>query len=69
MEIIKGFPATSQDHYQLNVTNIIKQASQSYGEQEIVSRKLDGNFFRYTYSEAYQRMQRLAGGLSGLEPR
>jgi fatty-acyl-CoA synthase len=66
MDIIKGFPATSQDNYQLNVTNIIKHAARSFARQEIASRKHNGTMFRYTYKDAYERMQRLAGGLTGL---
>lgn len=66
MEIIKGFPATSQDEYQLNVTNIIKHAARSFSGQEIASRKHDGTVFRYTYGEAYGRMGRLANALAGL---
>jgi fatty-acyl-CoA synthase len=66
MNIIKGFPATSQDHYQLNVTNIIRHASRSFGRQEIVSRRLDGSMFKYTYADAYDRMKHLAGGLKGI---
>ncbi|UCF94113.1 MAG: long-chain-fatty-acid--CoA ligase [Desulfobacterales bacterium] len=63
MEKVKGFPATSQDDYQLNMINIIKQAVGSFGAQEIASRKNDGTMLRYTYAAAYQRMQRLANGL------
>jgi fatty-acyl-CoA synthase len=66
MEKIMGFPATSQDDYQLNVTSIIRHAARSFGRQEIVSRQLDGSMFRYTYADAYQRVQRLAGGLSSI---
>ena len=66
MALIKGLPATSQDNYQLNVTNIIKHAARNFGRQEIASRRLDGSVFRYTYADAYTRMQRLAGGLSKL---
>ena len=64
--IVKGFPATSQDHYQLNVTNILRQAAGSFGSQEIASRKLDGSMLRYTYKEAYDRIQRLGNALEGL---
>ncbi|MEW6077272.1 MAG: long-chain-fatty-acid--CoA ligase [Thermodesulfobacteriota bacterium] len=63
MEIVKGFPATSQDNYQLNVTSIVKHAARVFGGQEIVSRRLDGGLYRYTYAEAYERMKRLANGL------
>jgi fatty-acyl-CoA synthase len=66
MEKIMGFPATSQDDYQLNVTNIIQHAARSFGRQEIVSRQLDGAMFLYSYKEAYQRMQLLAGGLTAI---
>ncbi|AFM25917.1 long-chain-fatty-acid--CoA ligase [Desulfomonile tiedjei] len=66
MDIVKGFPATSQDHFQLNVTNIIKQAVQSFAKQEIASRKHDGTIFRYTYGDAYNRMGKLANALKEL---
>ncbi len=66
MDIIKGFPATSQDNYQLNVTNIIRHASRTFGRQEIVSRRLDGSMFKYTYADAYDRMKRLANGLKSI---
>ncbi len=66
MKIVKGFPATSQDDYQLNLTNVIKQAVRSFGDQEIASRKHDGTIFRYTYREAYGRMGRLANAMTEL---
>lgn len=66
MRIIKGFPATSQHHYQLNVTNIIKHGARNFGRQEIVSRKPNGTVFRYTYQEAYLRIKRLAKSLGSL---
>jgi fatty-acyl-CoA synthase len=64
--IVNGFPATSQDDYQLNVTNILRQAAGSFGSQEIVSRRHDGSMLRYTYKEAYGRIQKLANALGGL---
>ncbi|WP_054032794.1 long-chain-fatty-acid--CoA ligase [Desulfatitalea tepidiphila] len=66
MDIVKGFPATSQDNYQLNVTTIIKHAARSFGRQEIVSRRLDGSMFKYTYADAHERMKRLANGLRSI---
>jgi fatty-acyl-CoA synthase len=66
MQTVKGFPSTSQDDYQLNVTNIIKHGARNFGRQEIVSRKQDGTMFRYTYKDAYGRIQRLAGALTSL---
>ncbi|MHA2066730.1 MAG: long-chain fatty acid--CoA ligase [Candidatus Thorarchaeota archaeon] len=66
MDIIKGFPATSQNSSQLNIINIIKHAARNFGRQEIVSRKEDGTMFRYTYSESYERVKRLANSLNSL---
>lgn len=66
MNPIKGFLATSQDDYPLNITSIIKQAVRSFGGQEIASRKHDGTVFRYTYRDAYDRMGRLANALTDL---
>jgi fatty-acyl-CoA synthase len=66
MDIIKGFPATSQNSSQLNIINIIKHAARNFGRQEIVSRKQDGTMFRYTYKDAYERVQRLASSLTSL---
>ncbi|MFW9838665.1 MAG: long-chain fatty acid--CoA ligase [Candidatus Thorarchaeota archaeon] len=66
MEIIKGFPATSQTSSQLNLATIIKHAARNFGKQEIVSRNPDGSMVRYTYSRAYERVQRLASSLSSL---
>ncbi len=62
--IVQGFPSTSQNDYQLNVTSILKQASLSFGNQEIVSKKLDGTLFRYTYADAYKRTQKLANAIT-----
>jgi fatty-acyl-CoA synthase len=64
--IVQGFPSTSQNDYQLNVTSILKQASLSFGNQEIVSKKLDGTMFRYTYADAYKRTQKLANAITAL---
>lgn len=66
MDIIKGFPATSNKNYQLNVTNLLKHGARNFGRQEIVSRKHDGSLFRYTYKDAYERTQRLADSLKSL---
>lgn len=66
MKIIKGFPATSQVSYQLNVINFLKHGARNYRRQEIVSRKHDGTMFRYTYENAYKRVQRLANSLNSI---
>ncbi|TET10316.1 MAG: fatty-acid--CoA ligase [Candidatus Thorarchaeota archaeon] len=66
MDLIKGFPATSQNSSQLNISNIIKHAARNFGRQEIVSMKQDGTLFRYTYRDSYERVQRLASSLTSL---
>jgi len=65
MKIVKGFPSGSQDEYQLNVTTILRHAVRNFAGQEIVSRTFDG-VFRYTYKDAYERIQRLANALESL---
>ncbi len=66
MKIIEGFQADLNANYQLNVINLMKHAFRNYSRQEIVSRNLDGTLFRYTYSDAYKRMQRLANSLESI---
>ncbi len=63
---IMGFPSTSQDDYQLNVTNIIRHAARSFGRQEVVSMRLDGSRRRFSYQQIYERVRRLGNALTGL---
>lgn len=65
MKIIKGFPSTSQDSYPLNVTTLLRHAVRNFAGQQIVTRERSG-IYRYTYSDAYERTQRLANALGGL---
>ena len=66
MKILKGFPSTSQNDYQLNVTSIIKNAARNFGFQSLVVMKPDGGTFSYTYTEAYERIKKLANALNKL---
>ncbi len=66
MEIINGLTLTSKSIYQLNVINLLKHAVRNFGRQEILSRRPDGTLFRYTYQDAYERVQRLANSLHSL---
>ena len=66
MKVIKGFQADQKNNYQLNVVNLLKHAIRNYSRQEIVSRNLDGTLFRYTYSDAYKRIQQLANSLESI---
>jgi len=62
-EPIKGCPSTTNDAYQLNTISFIKGAARSFGEVEVVSRRLDGSILRYNYAQAYDRMKQLANAL------
>jgi fatty-acyl-CoA synthase len=66
MDIIQGFPPTSQNTAQLNVVNILKHAARNFARQEIVNRKPNGSMHRYTYKDAFARTQRLADALISL---
>ena len=63
MKVEKGFIATQQENYQLNVINLIKHGVRNFKRQEIITRRPNGSFFRYTYHDSYERMQRLANAL------
>ena len=65
MEIIKGFPATSQDNYQFNILNIMKHGVRNFAKQEVVS-KTPGGIVRFTYADTYKRTQKLASALKNL---
>jgi fatty-acyl-CoA synthase len=65
MEIVKGFPSTMQDDYQLNLINMIRHGARNFEKQQIVWKQGD-EMFRHTYADAYSRIQRLANVLSGL---
>ena len=64
--ITKGHPSTHGDSYQLNTTTMIRHAARTYPEQEIVYRTADGGWDRYTYADAYARIQRSANALRSI---
>ncbi len=66
IETIKGFPATSNDAYPLNLITFLRHAARNYAEIEVVSRNLDGSLFRYGYGECYERVRKLAAALESL---
>ncbi|MFX0136635.1 MAG: long-chain-fatty-acid--CoA ligase [Candidatus Hodarchaeota archaeon] len=66
MNIIKGFAADPEGNYQLNVINLVKHAVRNFARQEIISRKINGTLFRYSYAESYERMKRLANALKSI---
>ena len=54
----------------LTITSLIQHAARFHGDTEIVSRSIEGPIHRYTYSDAYQRIQKLAKAFIelGVEP-
>jgi fatty-acyl-CoA synthase len=64
--IIQGLPSTHGDHYQLNTTTLIRHSARTYPEQQIVFRTADGGWDRYTYADAYRRIQQAANVLTRL---
>lgn len=47
----------------LLISSILQHGAEVYGEQEIVSRSVEGDLHRYSYSQAHQRAKRLANVL------
>ncbi|WP_298216676.1 long-chain-fatty-acid--CoA ligase [Acidocella sp.] len=68
--ITAGCPSTVGNEYQLNLTTLIRHAARTYPEQEIVYRRPDGGWARYTYADCYARVIRSANALRdlGLRP-
>ena len=54
----------------LLVSSLIRHAAAVYGDQEIVSRTVEGPIHRYGYADAHRRAQHLANALAalGIEP-
>ncbi len=50
----------------LLVSSLLRHGATIYGEQEIVSRTVEGPIHRYGYAEAHRRSQRLANALASL---
>ena len=65
MEIVKGFPSTMQDDYQLNLINMIRHGVRNFEKREIVWKQGD-TMHRHTYADAYERIKRLANALERL---
>ncbi|WP_329956529.1 3-(methylthio)propionyl-CoA ligase [Collimonas humicola] len=50
----------------LLISSIIQHADRHFGANEIVSRRVEGDLHRYTYSDCHGRARRLANALAGL---
>ena len=69
MEMIKGYPSTSMDDFQLNHTTLIRHVARNFPNTEIVYKSLN-EFKRYNYLDAYIRIKKLAWSLEqiGVKP-
>ena len=52
--------------YQLNLSAVLRRAEQLYGTKEIVTRKPDKSFHRYTYADFVSRAKKLAVAVQNL---
>jgi fatty-acyl-CoA synthase len=52
---------------QLLIIDLLRHALRRHPEQEIVSRRLEGDIHRYTYADCYQRTCQLANALTALD--
>ncbi|SEA84585.1 3-(methylthio)propionyl-CoA ligase [Paraburkholderia sartisoli] len=50
----------------LRVASLLMHAERHHGEQEIVSRRIEGDIHRYRYRDLAQRARRMANALAGL---
>jgi acyl-CoA synthetase (AMP-forming)/AMP-acid ligase II len=50
----------------LLISSIIEFAARHYGNTEIVSRRVEGDLHRYTYSDCHRRARQMANALGGL---
>src|SRR3546814_10935670 len=67
---LKGHPSTHGDSYQLNTTNLFRQAVVTHPEQEIHHRDGDGQWRTTTYAATWTRIERTAHALDelGVQP-
>src|SRR5712691_8935644 len=50
----------------LLISSLIVHADRHHGDTEIVSRRVEGDIFRYTYRDCHRRARQLANALIGL---
>jgi fatty-acyl-CoA synthase len=50
----------------LLISNIIRHADRYFGNNEIVSRRVEGDIHRYTYRDCHRRARQMANALAGL---
>ncbi|WP_243722974.1 long-chain-fatty-acid--CoA ligase [Actinomadura sp. 7K507] len=65
-EFVTGHPSTHGDSYQLNTTNLFRQAVVTHPEQEIVFRDAAGVWRSTSYAATWRRVARTAHMLRGI---
>ncbi|TDC44630.1 long-chain-fatty-acid--CoA ligase [Actinomadura sp. KC345] len=65
-EFVTGHPSTHGDGYQLNTTNLFRQAVVTHPEQEIVFRDAAGEWRSTSYAATWRRVARTAHMLRGI---
>lgn len=65
-DLVTGHPSTHGDSYQLNTTNLFRQAVVTHPEQEIVHRGADGTWRTTTYGATWERVARTAQALTAV---
>jgi fatty-acyl-CoA synthase len=51
---------------ELLISSLIDHAARHHGDTEIVSRRIEGDIFRYTYRDCHRRARQMASALAGL---
>ncbi|XVQ14274.1 long-chain-fatty-acid--CoA ligase [Spirillospora sp. CA-255316] len=64
--IVRGHPSTMGDDHQLNTTTLIRHAARTHGDAQIVYRRPDNGWDRYSYADCYERVCRAANALRTL---
>ncbi len=65
-EFVTGHPSTHGDSYQLNTTNLFRQAVVTHPEQEIVFRDAAGAWHTTSYAATWHRVARTTHALVGI---
>ncbi|MEM2087005.1 MAG: long-chain-fatty-acid--CoA ligase [Archaeoglobaceae archaeon] len=66
--VLKGFPSTMNDEYQLNLHKILQHAARVHDEVEVVSYRTlqNGNVHTFNYLQIYERVCAMANALEQL---
>jgi len=66
MRLLRGYPSTTMDDYQLNTINILKHSKRNFQEREITCRNNDGKILKTNYEDTFIRVSKMANALEEL---